>query len=138
MKITNNRTCKLNSGSFVNSLPTRKTNFRRQPPKCRKSPFLLKINSITHQKNSDLKKRSSTREVWRLPKWSFWRLISIFQNARCTSVHVESLFSVLKAFKADRPNILPETVLKLMFVTYNDNLQDNFRNLQFLPKIVFQ
>ena len=50
-------------------------------------------------------------------------LISIFQNARCTSVDVERFFSVLKALKADRPpNILPEAVLKLMFVRYNDNL----------------
>ena len=49
-------------------------------------------------------------------------LISIFQNVHCTSVDIERFLSVLEAFKADRPNILPETVLKLMFVTYNDNL----------------
>ena len=48
--------------------------------------------------------------------------INIYRFAPCTSVPVERLFSVLKNFIADRHNILPETLRKLIFVKYNKDL----------------
>ena len=48
--------------------------------------------------------------------------INIYRFAPCTSVPVERLFSVLKNFIADRHNILPETLRKLIFVNYNKDL----------------
>ena len=48
--------------------------------------------------------------------------INIYGFAPCTSVPVEKLFSVLKNFIADRHNILPETLRKLIFVKYNEDL----------------
>ena len=48
--------------------------------------------------------------------------INLYRFAPCTSVPVERLFSVLKNFIADRHNILPETLRKLILVKYNKDL----------------
>ena len=43
----------------------------------------------------------------------------IFAFAPCTTVDVERFFSVLQSFVDDRPNMLEETMCKLLFVKYN-------------------
>ena len=48
--------------------------------------------------------------------------IGIYSFCPCTSVHVERLFYVLNAFLHDRNFILEQTVLKLIFIKYNQVL----------------
>ena len=45
--------------------------------------------------------------------------VSVFAFAPCTTVDVERFFSVFQSFVDDRPNMLEETMCKLLFVKYN-------------------
>ena len=45
--------------------------------------------------------------------------VSVFAFALCTTVDVERFFSLLQSLVDDRPNVLEETMCKLLFVKYN-------------------
>ena len=46
----------------------------------------------------------------------------LFMNSPATSVDVEKFFSILRSFVEDRPNLLENTLKKLMFIRYNKHL----------------
>ena len=48
--------------------------------------------------------------------------IGLFMNSPATSVDVERFFSILKSFVEDLPNMLENTLKKLMFIRYNKHL----------------
>ena len=48
--------------------------------------------------------------------------IGVFAFAPCTTVDVERFFSVLNAFVSDKPNILEQTLKKMLFIKYNSTL----------------
>ena len=54
--------------------------------------------------------------------WTQFLDIGVFAFAPCTTVDVERFFSVLNAFVSDRPNILEQTLKKMLFIKYNSTL----------------
>ena len=83
---------------------------------CRKGPSKIQRSSL---KNAGLKQTLLISGGTGAEKPI---LVSIFKNAPSSLVNVERFFSVLKHFKIDRPNILPETLQKLMLIKYNTHI----------------